>query len=358
MIMNFKQTLGSLKTQIDKEIAHQFDAVIGETKKEDKLLAEALMQIKKIALAGGKRIRGALVVEAYFGVGGKERKKIIKVAAAIELVHLFLLVHDDIIDRGDLRHGQVTLHKILLKKYQKKMGEVEAQHFGNSIAIIAGGMLHALANKIILEAGFPNEITVRALLKLQEVVGTTIVGQSQDIVIEHEKNVSPKQVLTMCQNKTARYTFEGPLQIGVMLGGCKDKKTLKQLSLLALPLGIAFQIQDDMLGVFGEKSKIGKSVASDIEEGKQSLLVVKAREFGSEMQKKKINSILGRKNLTQKEILEFQNVLIETGSFEFSKNLTKKYLQTAKKEVEKLIVKKNSKDFLLGMVEYLEEREV
>src|SRR6266567_517287 len=152
--MNFKQKLGALKVSIDKELEHHFEVAIKDARKRDPLMAEALEHMKKIALSGGKRIRGALLIESYLGFGGKEKKKILKVATAIELVHLFLLVHDDIIDRGDFRHGQMTLHKMLNKKYQKKYGTSEAEHFGSSMAIIVGVMLYAIANRIITDAGF------------------------------------------------------------------------------------------------------------------------------------------------------------------------------------------------------------
>jgi len=356
--MNFQQTLGGLKIAIDRELAHHFDIAIKDAQKKDMLIAEALEQTKKIALAGGKRIRGALLAQAYFGMGGKEKKKILKVAAAIELVHLFLLVHDDIIDRGDLRHGQQTLHKYFDKKSGKNITNEDAGHFGESMAIIVGDMLHAIANQIILEAGFSADDSMRTVLQLQKIVATTIIGQSQDIAIEYRKNASEKEVLAMYENKTARYTFEGPLHLGAMLSGCCDKKILQALSLFAVPLGIAFQIQDDMLGVFGNEKKMGKSVASDIEEGKLSLMVVKAHAVATAAQKKQLNAILGKKKLTQKEILTFQNILIETGALQYAKDSAGKYFAEGKMGIEKIILLPETKKFFSGLVEYLEGREI
>ncbi|MDD5397378.1 MAG: polyprenyl synthetase family protein [Candidatus Moranbacteria bacterium] len=355
--MNFQQKLGGLKVAIDRELGHQFDVAIADALKNDKLIAEALEHMKTIALAGGKRIRGALLCWAYFGVGGKEKKKILKVAAAIELVHLFLLVHDDIIDRGDLRHGEKTLHKMLEKKWQKKLSPEQAKHFGESIAIIGGEFLHVMANKIVLEAGFSCQETAAVVLQLQKIVATTIIGQSQDIAIEYGKNVTQEDVLKMYENKTARYTFEGPLHLGAMMAGCSDKKTLQALSGYAVPLGIAFQIQDDVLGVFGYEKKIGKSVASDIEEGKQSLLVVKARQLSTPAQRKQLSGILGKKNLTKKEIEAFKNILKTTGALAEAEKMALECLNKGKCEIEKAIILPEAKEFCIGLVEYLEERE-
>jgi geranylgeranyl diphosphate synthase type I len=125
-----------------------------------------------------------------------------------------------------------------------------------------------------------------------------------------------------------------------------------------VPLGIAFQIQDDILGVFGSRKKIGKSVASDIEEGKISLLVVKARQSATANQKKKLNSILGKENLTNKEIKDFQNILRSTGALKYCQNFASELIREAKMEIEKVIIKKDSKNFLIALAEYLEKREI
>jgi geranylgeranyl diphosphate synthase type I len=297
-------------------------------------------------------------MQAYFGVGGKERKKILKVAAAIELVHLFLLVHDDIIDRGDLRHGQMTLHKRFAQQKRKNISAGESEHFGESVAIIVGDMLYAVANRIMLEAGFSSQVTVLAVAQLQKIVATTIIGQSQDIAIEHKGSATEQEVLAMYENKTARYTFEGPLHLGAILAGCEDKKTFTLLSSYAIPLGIAFQIQDDILGVFGSKVGIGKSVASDIEEGKQSLLVVRARLAASPAQKNQLEAILGKKKTTRSEIKTFQDVLKATGALAYAENLTTIYFNKGKQEIEKAIILPAARAFYIGLVEYLKNRSI
>ena len=350
---DFGRYLGAYKQQIDKELERHFNKLIQETEKEDRLMAESLRQVKKIALAGGKRIRGALLMVAYFGAGGKEKRKILKVAAAIELVHVFLLVHDDIIDRGKLRHGEKALHDFFAGK---KWGSSDGQHFGESVGIITGEMLYVLAIKIITEAGFDCQLTLDAIRQLQIIVKTTIIGQSQDIAIEHAGSAKEKDVLRMYGNKTARYTFEGPLHIGMKLAGCSDKKTYGALSKYSLPLGIAFQAQDDILGVFGSEEKTGKSAVSDIQEGKISILVVKARELGSSSQNKILDSILGKSAPTKKEIAEFRKIITDTGALGYARDMAEKNFTQGKKEIEKAIILKSSKDFLMDLVEYLQKR--
>lgn len=353
--MNFNQELKKLKIEIDRELEKQFNIAIREAKKEDELIAKALEQTKKIALAGGKRIRGALLYWAYFGTGGGNRKKILKIAAAIELVHLFLLAHDDVIDRGEIRHGEKTLNAFFKAKNFTKN---DREHFGNSMAIICGEMLYAIANRIIAESGFKNEDIVSAIRKLQSVVETTIIGQSQDLAIAHNKKVTQGQVLSMYRNKTAKYTFEGPIHLGAILAGCKNKNLFFSLTKYAVPLGIAFQIQDDILGIFGNEIKIGKSIASDIEEDKKSIIVLEAKKRANQSQLRQIESILGKKKLTSKEIKTFKDIIKSTGSLEYSKKMAKKYLKKGTAEIEKMNLASDSKKFLLGLAEYLDNREV
>ncbi len=354
----FQNSLKEFKIDIDKQLGAYFDELIEDSVKKDLTIAKALEQIKKIALAGGKRIRGALLFWAYLGAGGREKKKIMKIAVAIELIHLFFLVHDDIIDHGNLRHGEETIHELFSKKNNIKNDSKRAEHFGNSVAIIVGDMLAAKANEIILKAGFGDRETVTALARVQAVVATTIIGQSQDITIENSTEASEEAVLEMYENKTARYTFEGPLQLGVLFAGVTDKKTLQLLSQCAIPLGVAFQLQDDILGIFGEKEMVGKSTISDIEEGKQSVMVIQARKKASAADKKLLSLILGKKNLSQKEIQIFKDILTKTGAKEYAQNLAREYFKIGRNKIEKVVLLSASKNFLIGMADYLEKREV
>lgn len=355
--MTFQNELGRLKKAIDKQLEKYLDLFIREAQGDDLLLAQALGQLKKIALSGGKRIRGALLCQAYWGFGGKEKNKIIKIAAAIELVHLYLLIHDDIIDRGKIRHGEMTLNNWFAKKQNKKLNKDEAEHFGNSMAIIVGDLLYAKAIEIILQAGLGEKNTSAAIGQLQKIVANTIVGQSQDINISYDEKIKEKDILKMYENKTAKYTFEGPLQMGALLAGEHDKKIFQKISNFAIPFGVAFQIQDDMLGVFGETIKTGKS-ASDIEEGKKTLLVSKAESNADFKQKKQMQNILGKKNISSNEIKNFQFLMNETGAAKYNREMINHLFIKGRQEVETFIILPPAKKFLLGMVDYLEKREI
>lgn len=355
--MDFQAGMVSFKKEIDKEIGKNFDTYIREAAKKDAVVADALAYAKEIALAGGKRLRPALFYYSYIGLGGKEKTKALTVAAAIELVHLFLLVHDDIIDNGEIRHGKTTLHKKYAQKAQRFFGGAANEEYGKSMAIIIGDLIYAMAIDMLATSGFKAADGAKAVSALQRIVSNTIIGQSQDIFISCKKNFSEKEVLAMYENKTARYTFEGPLHLGMILAGKEDAITRRALSRFALPLGIAFQIQDDVAGVFGSEKKTGKSNVSDIAEGKRTLLVVKAKRSASKAQAKTMDRILGNKAVTRTEVEEFKNILIGTGALAYVQAVADSHIARGKKELQKIEMKKESKEFLAGIVEYLETRE-
>lgn len=355
--MDAKETLIEFKKKVDPEIVKYFEKVIKEARKKDALMTGALEYVKKLTLAGGKRLRPAFMHYGYIAAGGKDAKKILKTAVSIELVHIFLLIHDDIIDKDIKRHGLDTVNAKYQKVGKKIFPKSDSQHFGDSIAIIVGDMVAAFGNQIIFDSDFDAKSVIKALHKLQSIVSMTVIGQARDIYMEQKKKATEKEVLRMYEYKTAKYTIEGPLHLGAILGGANDEM-LKQLSRYAVPVGVAFQIQDDILGAFGNEKKLGKSVGSDIESGKQTILVVKAREKANNTQRKILDNTLGKKNLTAKEIESFRNVIRETGSLDYARKISTDLIYQGKKAIETAKINRETGDFLVGIAEYMINREI
>jgi len=281
----------------------------------------------------------------------------LRAAVSIELIHIFLLIHDDIIDQDDIRHGIEAVHVRYKNLGQRIFKNKDFDHFGESMAIIIGDMVGALGNQIIFESEFKAERVMRALSKLQTIVSMTCVGEAQDIYIEYKGRASEKDVLAMYENKTAKYTVEGPLHLGAILGGAPEA-VVAGLSRYAIPLGIAFQIQDDILGIFGREEKLGKKIGADIIEGKQTLLVARAKAKANAKQKKILNELLGKSGLTRDDIKAFQNVLKDTCAFDYAKNLSYELVLKAKRELQKLKINREAKEFLDDVADYMIEREL
>jgi geranylgeranyl diphosphate synthase type I len=357
--MDVQILLRDFKARFDPKISAYFDTAEANAQKEDTLITEALKHVRHLTLAGGKRLRPACMFYGYLAGGGTDEEAILETAVSIELLHTFLLVHDDIIDRDDVRHGTSTLHRRYAELGRRYFPERDVEHFGNSIALIVGDLLSAMSNDIIFHAPFPQARIFEALSHLQSVVSYTVIGQAQDIYMEYKREATETEILTMYKNKTARYTMERPIQMGLLLAG-DPASLVDRLSGYALPLGIAFQIQDDILGIFGSEAKIGKPVGSDIQEGKLTLLVAYALDSGSVAQREELERILSLgAAVTSQDVERFRTLLRETGSLKRAQAAAQGYILEGKQALEQMrgILPTRSFDFFEGIADYMSERE-
>jgi geranylgeranyl diphosphate synthase type I len=357
--MDSIELLKIYKKRLDAELKKYFSVKLQQARKNDTLAEAAVKMIADFTLAAGKRIRPALVYYGYLACGGRDGKKIVEASMGIELTHSYLLIHDDIVDRDAMRHGIPTVHEKYKKIGRRISFRKNEEHFGNSMAILTGDMASAMANEIIFNSRFKPETILRALNKLQEIVYTIVPGEMLDVVMEMRGTTTEKEVLKMYEGKTSSYSFEGPLHLGCLLAGKKDEEKLKNFSAYALPVGVAFQIRDDIIGLFGNEKKIGKPVGSDVIEGKQTLLVVKAKELGNKKQKEIIKKYLGKKDFKKQELEEFRQVIVESGALEYAENLADRLVAKALEALSKIDIKnQEAKMFLRGMAEYMVKREV
>jgi geranylgeranyl diphosphate synthase type I len=312
-----------------------------------------------MTLAGGKRLRPAFMYYGYLAAGGDDRERLLKTAVAVELIHTFLLIHDDIIDRDALRHGQPTLHERYREWGKKYLNLAAPEHFGDSIALIVGDMLFALGNDIIFNSGFPEKYLYAALSRMQKIVSQTVVGQARDIYIEYRGEASSAEILEMYEKKTARYTVEGPLHLGALLAG-GTPELVAALTRYALPVGIAFQIQDDILGMYGDEQRIGKPIGSDIREGKITLLVSYIFEHADRATKKDVDSLLKRgSELQMADIERLRWIVRETGALDSAQALALQYISEGKQALVSMkhLVRPEALDFLEAVADYMAKRE-
>ena len=358
--MEIQAELKHFKSRLDPLIEEFFASIIAGMEKEDDLVAEAIGHVRTIVLSGGKRLRSAFMYYGYLGAGGTDEERILRTSMSIELIHSFLLIHDDIIDRDEMRHGVETLHKRYADFGRRYFPVQDVEHFGNSIALVMGDMLYSHGNNIIFQSGFPLERVFAALSRLQDIVSFTVVGQARDIYMEYKQEATETEILNMYRNKTAKYTVEGPLHLGAILAGASEEH-LKHLSAYAIPLGIAFQIQDDILGMFGSEERIGKPVGSDIAEGKLTLLVARALRNATGEERTRIKEILARGSaLTETERIEFCALIEKTGALAEVKALAEDYIKTGQQALLELRteVTEESYAFLEGIATYMTKREL
>lgn len=268
MQQEFLKNFTACQKKIGKELKLFFDKKIKEAKAP--FLIETLNKLEEFSLRPGKRIRAILISQGYFLAGGRDKKEILKTSIFIELIHNFLLVHDDILDEDRLRRGKPTLHTV----YEQGRND---KHYGTSMAIVAGDMMEFLGRQILAQSDFADGCKIKAMQALNKILSATAYGEMFEVELkERLKNgeaVKEEEVLDVYKTKTAFYTFVGPLQIGAILAGA-DKKTLLFCEKIGIPLGVAFQIKDDF-----------DDAESDAKRGQPSLLALKGHNECSQMAK-------------------------------------------------------------------------
>jgi geranylgeranyl diphosphate synthase type I len=344
MITSVKDYLNNSKEEIEKEISTVLRVWQREIKESNRKLLP-IIQVLIDGMSGGKRIRGILVKLGYNLISQKHPPEIITAAVAHEIFQTAFLIHDDIIDKSVLRRGQ--------KSAYYRLGN---NHYGISQAICLGDLGFFLALKLVSSTEFPTAYKNRAMQSFVTAAHETALGQILDVRETHfKKSVSEKDILDIYRNKTAQYTIIEPLKLGAILAGANEK-ILSKIELFGENLGIAFQIQDDILGVFGDEQTVGKSVSSDIKEGKTTLLLVQARKKANLKQMDILDKLYGRDKITENDFHKIKKVFIKTGALSYTKRRVMEYTEKAKIIIPKLGSDKGAQTILRELADYLISR--
>ncbi|NPA62762.1 MAG: polyprenyl synthetase family protein [Methanococci archaeon] len=287
---------------------------------------------KHLLFAGGKRLRPYLTVITY-KLKKDNVEEILPAAAAVELIHNYTLIHDDIMDNDDERRGKPTVHVV----------------YGEPIAILAGDLLYAKAFEAV--SNIKDSKKAHDVLKvLSKACVEVCEGQAMDMKFENY-NPSMEEYLEMIRKKTGAL-LEASVEIGAIMADCseEEKNALREY---AKRIGLTFQIQDDVLDLIGDKNKIGKPVGSDIREGKKTIIVIHALKTLDEEKKKKLLEFLGNKNIGEKEIKEAIEIL--KPSIEYAKELMKIKTEEAKNylkifDEERRKVLEDLADFIISRI--------
>jgi geranylgeranyl diphosphate synthase type I len=269
----FLEYARAVKCEVDRALPIYFDdlARTGEPDFLAKDVAPVIEALRGLVERGGKRLRGVLLAAAYEGCGGADRSRIMPALVSFELLQGYLLTHDDWIDQDDVRRGGPTVHAALRAHFDTAR---EAEIF----AVLAGDYAAALSLRALCTCALPEDRIARASRAMGEMLRNVVLGQMYDVRGSVERQPSEKMrnaIDRVYELKTASYTVTGPLMIGAMLAGASEAQT-QSLTLAARPLGILFQLKDDLLGVYGDPRITGKSDSSDLRQGKFTALIVEA----------------------------------------------------------------------------------
>lgn len=308
--------------KIEKSLAYNMEKMKRDYKLH--LVSPVLYEgIREFSLRKGKRIRPLLLILSYKGYClGRKRLEpsIYNASTCIELLHNFMLIHDDIIDRSNLRRGKPTLHKLLGRSI--KGGDSEK--LGYDLGIIAGDILYALAIDAFLSIKESPQRKEKALKYFIQTAAFTAMGEFIDTIhgVAKLNKITEKDVFLNYTLKTARYTFDCPLVTGAILAGASDKEA-KRLSQLGILIGQAFQIQDDIIGIFETQKNIGKSILSDLAESKKTLLVCHAYTKLKPKDRAQFVRIFTKEHKTYADLVAIRKTFINAGSLSYSLNQVK-----------------------------------
>jgi geranylgeranyl diphosphate synthase, type I len=254
------------KKRFDILLGNYLDEKIENISKftKDTSIHSYLIYLKKISLSGGKRVRPYLAYLMYETLCKRKNEDILKLLVFLEIFHIFCLIHDDIMDKSDLRHGVKTVHNYVSQLLEKEKRIGEPDHAGNSQAILLGDILLTWSQEIINSNNtFPQQIIDNVNSLFYKMVDEVSIGQMIDVDIATRKTVSKELIDEKTRLKTAGYSFTSPLLIGAALSG-KDDDEIKTFCIkFGLAMGIAFQTQDDLLDITSSDKNLGKTTSLD-----------------------------------------------------------------------------------------------
>lgn len=287
--------------------------------------AGPLADLAESFTAGGKRLRPAFCAWGWIAVAGPpaDPSALVRAAASLDVLHVSALVHDDVMDASDTRRGQPAAHRQFAALHAERGLRGDAEAFGRGGAILLGDLLLVWSQEMFRRCGLPSSAIERAMPIMEAVLTEVTTGQFLDILAQArpalDARTSPSEVLSQVRQvleyKTARYTVIRPLQIGAALAG-GSSEVLEALGHYGSAVGRAFQLRDDVLGVFGDSEVTGKPAGDDLREGKLTALLAHALHLAPADQAAVLAGLAGRRDLTDAEVVRAREIITGSGALD------------------------------------------
>jgi geranylgeranyl diphosphate synthase type I len=276
--------------------------------------AARLVDAARASVSGGKRFRAAFCWWGFRAVSDEvpDRPSLLRAAGALELLHASALAHDDYMDASDTRRGRPAAHKTFEADHRGAGWRGDPVQYGAAGAILLGDLLLSWSDQLLRRCGLPPDVVGPALDWFDTTRSEVITGQFLDVSVQARAASDVEQAMRVLRYKSAKYSVERPLHVGAALAG-GDERVLAALSAFGLPLGEAFQLRDDLLGVYGDPEVTGKPAGDDLTEGKRTVLVALALASAPPADAKLLDSSLGRP-LADEEVAGLRRVVDESGA--------------------------------------------
>jgi len=341
--MNIEQ----ITKEINLSLRHQVQGLTAQINEIDEqliLVSDSLSDY----LSEGKRFRALFAVLGFLGADGKLSSEIFRAVSALELLQASALIHDDLIDDSDTRRGKAAIHKQFAIKHGEK--------FGTSAAILIGDLALIWSEQVLQNSGIKQSKMSQFGQIFSEMRNELMAGQLLDIFEQTQSGFSIERSLKIARFKSGKYSIERPLHFGAALSDSSDLQNIYTVySDFGLPLGEAFQLRDDLLGIYGDPHITGKPAGDDLREGKKTALIAYAFERGSNSVRDLIQSKLGTP-LSQIEIEQLIMAINETGAVAHIENLIEKLSESALDSLSQANINQSARKMLEQMVELVTKR--
>ena len=341
--MNIENLTAEINETLGTQVLH-FSKQITEIDEQLIPVADALSQF----LAEGKRFRPLFAAIGLVGAGGKVNSENLKAICALELLQASALIHDDLMDSSDTRRGRPAIHTHFSK--------IHGETFGAAAAILIGDIALVWSDQAIQESGISKESLATVAPIFAVMRNELLAGQFLDVYEQTQSKFSIERSLKIARYKSGKYSIERPLHFGAALTAKSNLNNLfHAYSEYGLPLGEAFQLRDDLLGVFGDPEITGKPAGDDLKEGKRTALIAYAYDRGDEATKSLLNSKLG-KDLSEIEIASLREVIEKSGALIHIEDLIEKLVETALEALDQDVIDLEAKELLQQMALLVSKR--
>lgn len=338
---SFQTTLKNHQASINKFLEDYFENISKSfLEKYGDHSSQSFSELISVSLRGGKRIRGSLVLESYKLHGGQDFETAVRLASAIEIIHAYLLIVDDFCDESETRRGLPSANKAIASIHKSNGWKGNSVHFGDSIAVNVALIGKELATNLILSLPIEASKKINILDNLTASLIITGHGQINDIYNEVLPEVSDEMINNVLSWKTGYYSFFNPIEVGAILAS-QNYVANPSLVKYSIALGNAFQIKDDVIGIFGDNTKTGKSNLDDIKEGKMTILYKKGIELATEKDSLYLKKMLGNQKITNKELANIRAILIECGAYSAVNKIINNNIKSATQSLDAIKNNKN-----------------
>jgi geranylgeranyl diphosphate synthase type I len=308
-----KATLLSVRSAVEEELGIFLNREAAYLNSISTELSPVSDSLTTFLLDSGKRLRPMFAYAGFLASGGSLEKPVIRAMASLELLQACALIHDDLMDGSDTRRGKPSIHRHFESRHVQDDLDGFAPHYGLSAAVLLGDLALVWSDQMLNSAGLTTEQVTRLLPYYNEMRVELMAGQFLDIHEQTQKTTSVDRSMKIARYKSGKYTVERPLHLGAAMATA-PAEIFTALSDYGLPLGEAFQLRDDLLGVFGDPSVTGKPAGDDLREGKRTVLIAMTNDRQSESQREIARKHFGKPDLDAEGVALLREIIETTGA--------------------------------------------